>query len=88
MEAVAAYAQSVALAPTHASSLNDLGNALREQGKLAEAIAQFRRAISVDARLSRAHGALGQALMEQGKLGEARASIPCCCRRSMGCAPR
>ena len=49
----------------------NLGNALRKQGKLAEAIASFQQALRLKPDLAEAGNNLGLALQDQGKLGEA-----------------
>src|SRR5262249_43354542 len=52
----------------------NLGNALREQGKLDEAIAGYRKAIELDPKSSWAYSNLGAALRDQKKLDEAMAA--------------
>ena len=53
---------------------NNLGNALRAQGKLAEAEASYLRALSGKPDYVEAHYNLGVALQERGRLAEAAAS--------------
>ena len=50
---------------------NNLGVALRDQGKLEEAVAEFRTAIRLNPDYAEAHYNLGFALHSQGKLEEA-----------------
>jgi len=57
-----------------AGSQTNLGNALRENGRLSEAIACYRRAIGLKPDLAEAHSNLGNALQEQGRADEA---VPC-----------
>jgi tetratricopeptide (TPR) repeat protein len=52
----------------------NLGNALRDQGKLPEAIAEFREAMRLKPDYAGAHNNLGNALRDQGKLPEAVAA--------------
>jgi tetratricopeptide (TPR) repeat protein len=53
----------------------NLGNALREQGKLDEAIAEYCNAIDLDRKYAAPHYNLGNLLREQGKLDEAVAEF-------------
>src|SRR6516164_5953875 len=50
---------------------NNLGNVLKEQGKLDEAVAQYRQALAVNPNYVEAYNNLGNALKQQGKLDEA-----------------
>ena len=54
--------------------MTNLGNELRDQGKLDEAIAAYRQAIGLKPELAEAHSNLGIALEDQGKLDEAVAA--------------
>ena len=47
-EAIAAYRKAIELDPKNGLPYNNLGNALRAEGKLDEAIAAHRRAIEFD----------------------------------------
>ena len=49
----------------------NLGNALRDQGKLEEAVESYNKAISLKPDYFMAYNNLGNALRDQGKLGEA-----------------
>ena len=62
---------------------NNLGNALKEQGKLDEAVACYRRALELKPDFAEAHNNLGIALKDQGKLDEAVA----CYRRALELKP-
>jgi tetratricopeptide (TPR) repeat protein len=52
----------------------NLGNALRDQGKVSEAIAAYREAIRLKPDFALAHTNLGNALRDQGKVSEAMAA--------------
>src|SRR5262249_60734905 len=73
-EAIACCKKAIELDPNVASWHNNLGNALREQGKPDEAIAAHRKAIELDPKYAPAHTGLGNALYDQGKLDEAIAA--------------
>ena len=57
--------------PICAEAYNNLGNALREQGQLAEAVAQYQEALRLKPDYAEAHNNLGNALREQGQLAAA-----------------
>jgi tetratricopeptide (TPR) repeat protein len=71
---LAAYQQAIRIKPDFAEAHSNLGNALRDQGKLDEAVTAFRRAIKVRPDYAEAHSNLGLALRDQGKLDEAAAA--------------
>jgi len=50
---------------------NNLGSALMDQNKLADAIAEYRRAIEINSNYVGAHIGLGRALQKEGKLADA-----------------
>ena len=56
---------------------NNLGNALKNSGKLEEAIASYKCALALNPNYSEAHKNLGDALQTSGKLEEAIASYKC-----------
>ena len=60
--------------PDYAEAYSNLGNALRDQGKLDEAIAAYRQAIRIKPDYAEAYSNLGVALYDQGKLDEAIAA--------------
>ncbi len=70
-EAVSFLRAALAVRPQSIAVLNNLGLALKAQGKLDEAIACYRRAIELDPKFVRAHIHLGYALHGQNKLDEA-----------------
>jgi tetratricopeptide (TPR) repeat protein len=70
-EAISFYRAAVAARPMSSAALNDLGVALRNQGKLDEAIAICRKAIELDPKIANAHDNIGLALKSQGELDEA-----------------
>ena len=78
---------ALALRPRSVAVLNNLGNALSEQGKLDEAIACYRRAIELDPKFALAHNNLGVALQDQGKLDEAIACYRKAIELDPKCAP-
>ena len=82
-EAVACYRRALELKPDYAEAHNNLGNALKDQGKLDEAVACYRRALELKPDYAEAHNNLGNALKEQGKLDEAVA----CYRRALELKP-
>ena len=61
----------------------NLGNVLKDQGKLDEAVACYRRALELKPDFAEAHNNLGNALKDQGKLDEAVA----CYRRALELKP-
>jgi serine/threonine-protein kinase len=72
---LAACREAIRLKPNDAAADFNLGNALREQGKLPEAVAAYREAIQLRPDYADAHHELGIALFDQGKLPEAIAAI-------------
>ncbi len=72
--AVELIGKALELVPNFADAHNNLGNALKEQGELAEAVASYRKAVSLKPDHAEAHYNLGNALKEQGKLAGAVAS--------------
>jgi tetratricopeptide (TPR) repeat protein len=69
----------------------NLGNVLRDQGRLSEAVSKYQTAIELDSHRATPHVVLGLALREQGKLreavGEYRKAIelqPCTSRHRSG----
>jgi tetratricopeptide (TPR) repeat protein len=60
--------------PDYPEAHNNLGNALKDQGRLDEAVACYREALRLQPNYAVAHSNLGVALMEQGQLAEAAAS--------------
>ena len=80
---MASFRRVLALRPDLAEAHNNLGVALNDQGKLAEAVACFRRALAVKPDSAEAHNNLGNALKDQGKIEEAIASY----RRALSLQP-
>ena len=74
--AVAAGREAIRLKPDYAAAHNNLGNALRNQGKLDEAVAEFREAIRLKPDNAVTHNNLGNALRRPGKLDAGRRRIP------------
>jgi predicted O-linked N-acetylglucosamine transferase (SPINDLY family) len=71
------------LNPEYVEAHNNLGVALKNQGKLEEAAACYRRALELKPDYAEAHNNLGNALKNQGKLGGAIA----CYRRVLELRP-
>ena len=70
----ASYRQAIALKPDYAEAHSNLGNTLKELGRLGEAEASFTKAISLKPDFAEAHSNLGLTLKELGRLDEAKAS--------------
>ena len=73
-EAVDANQTAVALSPQDAAAHSNLGNSLKELGKLDEAEASYTQAIVLKPDYAEVHSNLGVTLNELGKLNEAEAS--------------
>ena len=82
-EAVASYRRALELKPDFVEAHSNLGNALREQGRLDDAVACYRRALELKPDYANAHCNLGLALQNQGKLTESLA----CYRRAVELDP-
>jgi predicted TPR repeat methyltransferase len=74
-EAVSSYQKAVSIKPGFADAHYNLGNALKEQGKLDEAVSSFQKVISIRPDMAQAHSSLGDALKEQGRLDAAVSSF-------------
>ena len=70
-EAIAAFAQAVALKPDYSEAHNNLGISLKEAGRLAEAESAYRRAIVLQPDYAEVHYNLGVALAAGGRPDEA-----------------
>ena len=68
------FRRALELKPGLASTYNNLGMALRAQGRLDEAIAAYRRAVELKADDADLHSNLGIALQETGRIDEAIAA--------------
>ena len=64
-----------ALKPEFAKAHNNLANAFRQQGKLAEAVASYQEALRLAPDLAETQTNLGVALLEQGKTTQAIAAF-------------
>lgn len=75
---IALLEKALAQHPNHASALNNLGNALRAAGRLAEAVTVYRRAVAL-VRPPRALFLrnLGSAQLETGEWAEAEGNLRC-----------
>ena len=65
------FRKALQLKPDYAKAYNNLGNALKDQGQLAEAVAQYQEALRLKPDYAEAHNNLGVALQDQGQLAEA-----------------
>jgi tetratricopeptide (TPR) repeat protein len=70
-EAVQLLTRVVQLQPNNAEAHNDLGNALRDVGRLNEAATALSRAVALKPELALAHANLGNVLRDLGRLDEA-----------------
>ena len=77
------YRQILEVKPNQAEVHYNLGNVLRDQGKLPQAVACYRRALELKPDFAEAHINLGLACKQQGKLDEAVA----CYRRALELKP-
>ena len=75
--------QALQLKPDFAEAHCNLGNALRDQGKLEEAINCYRQALHFKPDFAQGYSNLGNALRDQGKLEEAITS----CRQALQLKP-
>ena len=71
IEAVASYTQAIKINPNYADAFNNLGNTLREQGKIEGAIDCYIKALSVRPDFAEAYLNMGVTLVDKGKLAEA-----------------
>ena len=72
-EAEACWRRALELKPDQVRTHNNLGVALKQQGKLDEAMASYRRALELKPDYAEAYNNLANALWEQGKIPEAEA---------------
>jgi tetratricopeptide (TPR) repeat protein len=70
-ESVRHLTAAIAIRPGSSPAHDNLGSALRNQGKLEEAVSEFRHALRLSPESSMGHFDLGNALQDQGKLEEA-----------------
>ncbi len=73
-DGLAALQKAVGLLPYDAEARNNLGNALKDAGRLAEAEASYRQALALKAGDPVTHYNLGVVLQEQGRWAEAEAA--------------
>ena len=71
MISIEAYNKALAIKPDYADAYYNMGNALKEQGKLEEAIEAYNKALAIKPDYADAYNNMGIALKEQGKLEEA-----------------
>jgi len=73
-EAINAFEKVISLKPDYADGYNNLGNALKMQGKSNEAIKAYTRALEINPAYAENHFKIGTILKNQGYLVEATAS--------------
>ena len=59
--------QNSVIKPDYAEAYNNMGNALREQGKIDEAIEAYTKALTIKPDYAEAHNNMGNAFQEQGR---------------------
>ena len=70
-----AYKKSLTLQTNHVGTLNNIGNVLKDQGKLDEAIAYYSKAITIKPDFAEAHNNMGIAQQGQGEFKKASRSF-------------
>jgi Tfp pilus assembly protein PilF len=75
VEAEARFRWALAIKPDFAQAHNNLGNSLRDRGRLEEAERSYRRALKIKPDYAEAHNNLGTALNGLGRLEEAEGSF-------------
>ena len=70
-QAISVYEKAIELNPEYYEAYNNLGTALKDQGKLDEAIDAYNKAISINPDYAEAYYNIGFTLQGQGKLEEA-----------------
>jgi Flp pilus assembly protein TadD len=70
-DAVASLTQAIELKPDFAEAFSNLGNSLKDIGRLDEAEARYTQAIALRPNYAEAHSNLGNTLKEMGRLEEA-----------------
>jgi tetratricopeptide (TPR) repeat protein len=83
-EAEALYRRAIALDPTLAIAMTNLGNVLYKRGEEHEAEALYRSAIEIDEKIPEAHYNLGYIALERGCAADALTSF----RRSLEIDPK
>ena len=81
--ALPAMQKAAELLPDDAQAHSNLGNALRDLGRLDDAVASYRRALAIKPDYAEAHGNLGIVLQDLGRLDDAVASY----RRALAIQP-
>ena len=80
---MACWRRAIAIQPAFPVALNNLGNVLRELGRLEEAEACYRRALELKPDLAEAHMSLGATFRARGRFEEAEAAY----RRALALQP-
>jgi tetratricopeptide (TPR) repeat protein len=87
LEATERFQEALRLRPDFGDASNNLGNALREQGREDEAAEAFRAAVRCRPELAAAHANLGDVLLGRGELDEALVHCREAVRRQPDFAP-
>ncbi len=82
-DGLSALQNAIGLLPGDAEAHSNLGNALKDLGRLGDAVASYRCALKISPDCAEVHSNLGVALQEMGQLGDAVAS----CRRALEIKP-
>jgi tetratricopeptide (TPR) repeat protein len=69
---VVAYERALAYRPNYTEAYNNLGNVLKDQGKLEEAVASYRQALTHKPDFAQVHYNLGNALQDRSILEPSR----------------
>ena len=70
-DAVVFYNRALSIRPDYAEAYNNMGTALRDQGKLDEAIEAYKKALAIKPDYPEVYSNMGVALKDQGQLDEA-----------------
>ncbi len=68
---VTLWSDVISKAPENFRAYHNLGNAMRDHGRLEEAIKNYTKALSIEPKFTKAHDNLGVALTESGRLDDA-----------------
>jgi tetratricopeptide (TPR) repeat protein len=69
------YQKALEIQPQYAEAHNNLGNVLRQKGRVDEAIIQYQKAVEIEPDFAMAHYNLGMVLAQKGLADEAIAQF-------------